>query len=351
MLRRAAHSRDRNFDEGQRWGIVLAAGEGTRVRDFLSQLCGGRGIKQFSAVIDNQTMLDRTLTRVQTVIPRHRIVVIVSEDHRAEVAQQLHDWPAENIIFQPANRDTAAGVLLPLAYVTQRDPFATVAVFPSDHFILDESRFMDCVQRAMWEAQWFPWDITLLGVTPDKVEDGYGWIEPEESDGRLTSGVRRFWEKPPLSQAYALWQQGALWNTFVCVANAGALWRLAREVVPDLYRDFLEIRQAVGTPGEKMIIRRVYQRLRAVNFSSDVCQRRPSQLRVFPVPQVGWSDWGSVERICATFDQLGKKVELMARLNQAQRTPTIEHGATFPDATPAFFNADDFRHHPRRVSQ
>jgi mannose-1-phosphate guanylyltransferase len=318
MLHTASQFQETYFSEGQRWAIVLAAGEGTRVRDFLTQLCGGRGIKQFSAVIGNQTMLGHTLARILTIIPRHRIVIIVSEDHRAEVAQQLADWPTENIIFQPTNRDTAAGVLLPLAYVTHRDPFATVAVFPSDHFILDEHQFMDCVQRAMWETQWFPWAVTLLGVTPDKVEDGYGWIEPEAVDGRFTCGVRRFWEKPSLSQASTLWQQGALWNTFVCVANAGALWRLVCDVVPDLYGNFLKVRQAIGTSDEDTIVRQVYRQLRAVNFSSDVCQHQPHRLRVFPVPQVGWSDWGSVERIVSTFEQLGKTSELLARLNQNQ---------------------------------
>jgi mannose-1-phosphate guanylyltransferase len=65
--------------------------------------------------------------------------------------------------------------------------------------------------------------MTLLGIAPDKVEEGYGWIEPEEPDGRYTLGVRRFWEKPPRSQAYTLWQQGVLWNTFVCGHRYGSL--------------------------------------------------------------------------------------------------------------------------------
>jgi len=58
-----------NYREEHQWGIILAAGEGIRVRDFLSQLCGGRGIKQFSAVLDHQTMLDRTFLRVEQLIP------------------------------------------------------------------------------------------------------------------------------------------------------------------------------------------------------------------------------------------------------------------------------------------
>lgn len=309
-------------DEHQ-WGIILAAGEGVRVRDFLARLCGGRGIKQFSAVLGNQTMLDRTRARVRQLIRADHIVVVVSEDHRAEVSQQLSDWPPENIIFQPTNRDTAAGVLLPLAHVTHRDPLATVAIFPSDHFIVDEKQFMRCVQQALWETEWFPQNLTLLGVTPDGIEEGYGWIELEESDGRYTSGVRRFWEKPPQPQAYALWQQGALWNTFVCVATAGMLWQLIREVAPDLYKDFLVIRQAIGTPEEERVVKEVYRHLRKLNFSSDICQRRPRQLRVLPVPPVGWSDWGSSDRIIATFEQLGKKDELRTRLTKGQRPQAV----------------------------
>ena len=70
----------------QLWGIVLAAGEGTRVREFLAQLCGGRGIKQFCAVTGRRSMLQHTLCRTEQLIPRERIFVVVSADHRAERA-------------------------------------------------------------------------------------------------------------------------------------------------------------------------------------------------------------------------------------------------------------------------
>ena len=110
----------------QLWGIVLAAGEGTRVREFLMQLCGGRGIKQFCAVTGRRSMLQHTLDRTERLIPRDRILIVVSKDHQAEVEAQLAHWPAENVIFQPANRDTAPGILLPLAHVSQHDPLAEV---------------------------------------------------------------------------------------------------------------------------------------------------------------------------------------------------------------------------------
>ncbi|MGE0824368.1 MAG: sugar phosphate nucleotidyltransferase [Candidatus Binatia bacterium] len=206
------------------WGIVLAGGEGTRVRTLLQHLCGGRGIKQFCAVIGRRSMLEHTLARVERMIPRERIVVVLSADHRPEAAPQLAHWPVDNVIYQPANRDTAPGILLPLAHVSHRDPLATVALFPSDHFILDEERFMASVQQAVAETQDFPHELTLLGMTPDGVEEGYGWIEPAgEERGRATQAVRRFWEKPSLSCAQELLARGALWNTFVCVAQAATV--------------------------------------------------------------------------------------------------------------------------------
>ncbi len=125
------------------------------MHDFLAELCGGRSIKQFCAVIDRRSMLEHTLARVEQLIPRKRIVV-VNRYHREEVAQQLAHWPAENVIFQPENRDTTAGILLPLAYISHRDPLATVTIFPSDHFVLQEGRFMDDVRRGVWETRRFP---------------------------------------------------------------------------------------------------------------------------------------------------------------------------------------------------
>lgn len=305
--------------EHKLWGIVLAAGEGTRVRDFLTRLCGGRGIKQFCAVIGRRSMLEHTIARAEQLIPRERILVVVSTDHGAEVAAQLAHWSTDNVIFQPRNRDTAPGILLPLAHLSHRDPLANVALFPSDHCILREERFISVVGRAVAEVQRFPQEMILLGMGPDGAEEGYGWIEPDaEEAGRETSAVCRFWEKPASVDRQRLLARGALWNTFVCVAWAPTLWAMVQRAVPDLYHTFSEIRQALGRPHAPLVIERIYDTLRAVNFSSDVCEPLTSCLRVLPVPAVGWSDWGSVERICASLEQMGKLDDCLARLRYQQ---------------------------------
>ncbi|HYS89823.1 MAG TPA: sugar phosphate nucleotidyltransferase, partial [Bradyrhizobium sp.] len=108
-----------------------------------------------------RSMLEHTLARVERFIPRERILVVVSQNHQAEVTQHLAHWPAENVIYQPANRDTAPGILLPLTYISHRDPLATVTVFPSDHFVVKEDPFLAAAGRAAAEVQHFSRQLIL----------------------------------------------------------------------------------------------------------------------------------------------------------------------------------------------
>ena len=303
--------------ERKLWGIVLAAGEGTRVREFLKQLCGGRGIKQFCAVVDSRSMLEHTLARVERLIPRERILVVVSQNHQAEVTQHLAHWPAENVIYQPANRDTAPGILLPLTYISHRDPSATVTVFPSDHFVVKEDLFLAAVGRAAAEVQHCSRQLVLLGARPEQAEGDYGWIEPARHESSQESrAVLRFVEKPSRAHACELMARGALWNTFVFAARATTLWAMVRQTAPDLADAFERIGSVLRLCSSyaPCFTEHAYERMRAVNFSSGVCEPLVSWLRVLPLPAVGWSDWGTAERIVASLQHVGKLDTGLARL-------------------------------------
>jgi len=303
--------------EQKLWGIVLAAGEGTRAREFLKQLCGGRGIKQFCAVVDSRSMLEHTLARVERLIPRERILVVVSQHHQAEVTQHLAHWPAENVIYQPANRDTAPGILLPLTYILHRDPLATVTVFPSDHFVVNEEPFLAAVGRAVAEVQHFSRHLILLGALPDQAEGDYGWIEPaRQESSRESRAVLRFVEKPSRAHAYELMARGALWNTFVFAAQATTLWAMVRQTAPDLADAFERIGSVLRLCSSyaPYFTEHAYERMRAVNFSSGVCEPLVSWLRVLPLPDVGWSDWGTAERIVVSLQHVGKLDTCLAQL-------------------------------------
>jgi mannose-1-phosphate guanylyltransferase len=274
-------------------------------------------------------MLEHTLARVERFIPRERILIVVSTHHRPEVEAQLAHWPQANVIFQPLNRDTAPGILLPLAHVSQRAPSATVAIFPSDHFLVEEARFMSSVERAVEETRCFRQDVTLLGMIPTEIEEGYGWIEPgAKTHGRDTLVVQRFYEKPSPLRAHRLLRHGALVNTFVCVAQANTIWELVRQAAAELYQNFMVIRRALQTPHAEEVIAGMYRMMQSVNFSSDICEPLAARLRVLPVPDVGWSDWGRSERILASLPCIGKLEECLARLRRRGEVPP-----EFPIAT------------------
>jgi hypothetical protein len=118
--------------------------------------------------------------------------------------------------------------------------------------------------------------------------------------------------------------RGALWNTFVFAARTTTLWAMIRRTAPDLADAFARIRYVLSlrSTDAPTFTEYAYERMRAVNFSSSVCEPLGSRLRVLPLPAVGWSDWGTAERIVASLQQLGKLDASLARLRQEKERNT-----------------------------
>lgn len=309
------------MDHSNVWAVVLAGGEGTRVRGFLQQVCGGSGLKQFSTVIGNRSMLRCTLDRITRLIPPERVLIVVSSQHRADAERQLAHWPRQNIIYQPKNRDTAPGILLPLAHITNRDASATVVVFPCDHFILDEEGFLGAVKQALAELRKHSNKMILLGMAPQEGEETeYGYIVGAARSPRFeeVSPVAGFVEKPPLPQARELIQRGALWNTMVFAVENSVLWEMVQRTSPTLYHAFRLVQMTLRSGLSPRTLEHVYEVIPPVNFSSAICEPLAAKLCVLPVPNVGWSDWGTAASILRTLKKLGKFDAFAARLENPQ---------------------------------
>ena len=192
---------------GQLWSIILAGGEGTRVSTLVHRWLGRPKPKQYCAFVGTRSMFQHTLDRASRLTPPDRMVTVVAHSHRHEALAQLDGRGGNTILFQPANRDTAAGVFLPLTYIRARAPQATVVLYPSDHFVYPEDRFLEAVRRAVRIAESHPDRVVMLGVAPDRLELDYGWIQPGQSLADLpeepVQAVRSFLEKPDAAQADA----------------------------------------------------------------------------------------------------------------------------------------------------
>lgn len=292
------------------WAVVLSGGEGVRLRSLVSRIYGDGRPKQYAALLDSRTLLRQTLDRVALRVPPERTVVVAMEHHAHYLAGEWAVARSPHLLRQPQDRGTAAGVLLPAHWIHARNAGATVAVFPADHFVLEEERFVRHVDAvARFVAQHPEW-IVLLGVEPTYPESEYGWIEPGRrlgwAGGAPLDRIRRFREKPSAETAGALLAAGWLWNTFVLVARASTLVDAGRLCVPGLHERLAGTVPFAGGEDESWAIRQAYALAPRANFSRAVLQSGVAPLAVAKVSNVTWCDLGTPARVARTLLGLGK---------------------------------------------
>jgi mannose-1-phosphate guanylyltransferase len=299
---------------GNVWSIVLAGGDGLRMKEFIKGRLGCEKPKQYCAFTGTRSMFQHTLDRAAKVTPWERVVVVAARDHQEEVWSQLDGRPAGMVLLQPKNLDTAAGIFLPLTFILARDPQATVMIYPSDHFIYPEGRFAAVVGHAVWGSTLLGGRPVLLAAKPDTLELEYGWIKPGRFLGWTgvwpVQAVETFLEKPDEATAREGWAGGSLWNTMILAAKARALWKLGWKCFPEMMRLFERLKEAIDTAEELRVLDAIYEEMPRRNFSSHLLQCVPDQLAMMEMPDILWSDWGHPGRIADTLDKIGKQPAL-----------------------------------------
>jgi mannose-1-phosphate guanylyltransferase len=283
------------------WAVILAGGEGMRLRPLVRRMLGADRPKQYVRLLGQQTLLRQTLDRVSLAIPEERTLVVTVRRHAGYISEEFSGGTHPRILAQPLDRGTAAGVLYPAHWIAWRNPEATVAIFPSDHFLLGETSFMAHVAEVVAWVEKHPERLVLLGAPPSSPEVEYGWIEPGEALGDVSTGpvraVRQFWEKPSVVRARACLESGHLWNTSVLVGKVATLVQTGWQAQPGLSDRLAHIEPFVGTPEEADAVRQAYELMPRANFSKDVLEAAGDALAVSRLPRIVWSDLGSPHRV------------------------------------------------------
>jgi mannose-1-phosphate guanylyltransferase len=285
------------------WALILAGGDGMRLRTLTRQISGDARPKQFCALLDGETLLERTRRRVGLLSRDDCQVVVVTRTHEPFYVGLTRDLAPGRLVVQPSNRGTAPGLLYPLLRIAELAGDVPLAVLPSDHYIDDDVVFMDAVRRALRTATARPGLVVLLGIEASTPETEYGWIEPAPRplpiDGEPVFPVLRFWEKPAPELARTLFVRECLWNSFVMVGRVAAFIDLIAAGVPALRQAFEPIRRALGSPRESAVTERIYAGIPEVDFSERVLVPAAGRVGVARVKGVDWSDLGSPERVLA----------------------------------------------------
>jgi mannose-1-phosphate guanylyltransferase len=274
--------------------IILAGGSGTR---FWPRSRKARA-KQVLALDGERSMIQRTVDRLSPLARPEDVWVITNDLLSDTICGQLDVVPEDQVVCEPAARNTAPAAGLAAFLIERTNPDAVLGMFPADHVIANEPEFIAVIERAIRVAAEGE-NMVVLGVTPTRAETGYGYIETGElvKDGMVH--VRRFTEKPNQERAEEFVAAGNYhWNSGIFVWSARTLANAVREHLPEMAPLLEEIAAAFGTPRFREVFAEAYPKCENISVDYAILEPRSakgehrSNLYCLPA-NFGWNDLGS----------------------------------------------------------
>jgi len=275
--------------------VILAGGSGTR---FWPRSRRARA-KQVLALDGERSMIQQTVERLNPLAGLDKTWVITNEYLAHEITDQLEGMPAAQIVQEPVARNTAPACGLSAFLVERSNPDAVIGIFPSDHVIADEPRFLKALQKGIALAA-IGDNMVVLGIEPTRAETGYGYIETGDytkDDSALH--VRRFTEKPNQHRAEEFVAAGNYyWNSGIFLWSARTLANAIREHLPETAPLLESIAAAYGTPQFKEVFHSLYPKCENISVDYAVLEPRSAKgehlSHLFCIPaEFSWNDLGS----------------------------------------------------------
>lgn len=275
-------------------------------------MCGGVGSrfwpfsrtampKQFLDFFGTGTsLLQMTVDRVSPLMPPENIILVTNEAYKPLVSEQLPQIPAQNILLEPARRNTAPCVCWAARHIHARDPQASIMTLPSDHLILKEEAFRQAMDKGLDYVETHDALLTL-GIRPTAPETGYGYIQQGVfcTDSPDVAKVRCFTEKPTLEMAKVLLASGDfLWNSGIFLWKASTILNAFALLAPDIAEVFDAGDKVYATPREMEFISEALPSAPSISVDYAIMEKA-SNVYVMPV-DLGWSDlgtWGALYEV------------------------------------------------------
>jgi len=275
--------------------VIMAGGIGSRFWPMSRSTFP----KQFHDVLGlGQTLIQMTYERFLKICPPENILIVTNADYKDLVKSQLPDLTDEQLLLEPARRNTAACIAYANYKIAARNSNARIIVAPSDHLIMKEDAFIETVELAIDQCAESDSLITL-GIKPSRPDTGYGYIQftgdPETNIKRVKK-VKTFTEKPNLELAKEFLASGDFyWNSGIFIWSLSSIQKAFETHLSEMNELFADIAEAYNTPKEAGQIANVYAVCENISIDYGILEKAEDVKVV--LSDFGWSDlgtWGSL---------------------------------------------------------
>lgn len=251
--------------------------------------------KQFLDVLGNgETLLQQTFRRLSRICPTSQILIVTNTHYKDICKNQLVYLEEENILCEPARRNTAPCIAYASFKIQSKNPNANIIVAPSDHIITNEDEFTrisnECLQVSSKNNC-----LITLGIKPNRAETGYGYIQYSNEISDLNLSLKKvitFTEKPDVKIANQFLESGDfLWNSGMFIWSVNSIISSLKTLLPEIYGLFSEGIDLYNTKNEKYFINKVFPSCKNISIDYGIMEKSKN---VFVYPSdFGWSDLGT----------------------------------------------------------
>jgi len=274
------------------YAVLMAGGVGSRFWPVSTT----EFPKQFHDMLGcGSTLLQKTFSRLVQLIPAENILILTNEKYNDIVLAQLPEVSQEQVLLEPAMRNTAPCILYAALKIKKQNPNAVMVVAPSDHWIEDEHAFTQNLQQCFdFCAQENA--LLTLGIQPTFPNTGFGYIEFDKQDKNPIKKVNQFREKPDYETAKSFLASGNfLWNGGIFIWSVQAITAAFEAYQPDMFSLFMQGWPTYSTADEAAFIASHYAQANNVSIDYAVMESAPN---VYVLPATfDWNDlgtWGSL---------------------------------------------------------
>lgn len=251
----------------------------SRPKQFLDFLGTGRSLLQMS------------FDRISSLVPPENVLVVTNAQYKPLISEQLPELSDDNILLEPARRNTAPCIAWAAYHIAARDPEASIIVCPSDHLITRDEVFRDAILKGFEFVETHDALLTL-GITPTRPETGYGYIQVGEKVEGDICRVKTFTEKPKLELAKVFLETGEFfWNSGIFLWSAKTIIRELITNAPDVANVFEKGRHLFGTSAERQFIEENFPG--CVGISIDFAVMEKAKNVYVECVSFGWNDLGT----------------------------------------------------------